>query len=206
MIRILTPMAVLAVTATLSGCAVLKTPDPVQTYRFGAMPVFARADAVAKSCEPVPVSLRRIDFESASRGDRLLTVTGSETAYIGTGRWVSQAETLFHSSLEDAFAAGAPCVRLASGSFARDGLLLSVDVRRFETVYASAGAVPDVHVSVAVHLTNREREVVASNRFDSIESAGENRVASIVAAYNRANADVTRQIVEWTATEVAVVR
>ena len=97
-------------------------------------------------------------------------------------------------------------MRLASGSFARDGLLLSVDVRRFETVYASAGAVPDVHVSVVVHLTNREREVVASNRFDSIESAGENRVASIVAAYNRANADVTRQIVEWTATEVAVVR
>lgn len=205
MIRILTPMAVLAVTATLSGCAVLKTPDPVQTYRFGARPVFASTDAVPR-CQPTSVSLRRIDFDTASRGDRLLAVTGTETAYIGTARWVSQAETLFHSSLEDAFAAGAPCVRLASGAFARDGLLLSVDVRRFETVYASAGAVPDVRVSVAVHLTNREREVVASNRFDSVESAGENRVASIVAAYDRANADVTRKIVEWTATEAAVVR
>lgn len=205
MIRILTPMAVLAVTATLSGCAVLKTPDPVQTYRFGALPVFASTDDVPR-CQPVSVSLRRIDFDTASRGDRLLTVTGTETAYIGTARWVSQAETLFHSSLEDAFAAGAPCVRLASGAFARDGLLLSVDVRRFETVYASAGAVPDVRVSVAVHLTNREREVVSSNRFDSVESAGENRVASIVAAYDRANADVTRKIVEWTATEAAVVR
>ncbi|MEG2314518.1 MAG: hypothetical protein RSB83_14340, partial [Brevundimonas sp.] len=63
-----------------------------------------------------------------------------------------------------------------------------------------------VRVSVAVHLTNRERDVVASNRFDSVESAGENRVASIVAAYERANADVTRKIVEWTATEAAVVR
>lgn len=205
MIRILTPMAVLAVTATLSGCAVLKTPDPVQTYRFGATPVFASTDDVPR-CEPVPVSLRRIDFDTASRGDRLLTVTGTETAYIGTARWVSQAETLFHSSLEDAFAAGAPCVRLASGAFARDGLLLSVDVRRFETVYASTGAVPDVRVSVAVHLTNRERDVVASNRFDSVESAGENRVASIVAAYDRANADVTRKIVEWTSTEAAVAR
>ncbi|MEG2498343.1 ABC-type transport auxiliary lipoprotein family protein [Brevundimonas sp.] len=205
MIRILTPMVVLAVTATLSGCAVLKTPDPVQTYRFGAAPVFARTET-APHCEPIPVSLRRIDFDNAARGDRLLTVTGAETAYIGTARWVSQAETLFHSSLEDAFAAGAPCVRLASGAFARDGLLLSVDVRRFETVYAAAGAVPDVRVSVAVHLTNRERDVVASNRFDSVESAGENRVASIVAAYERANADVTRKIVEWTATEAAVVR
>ncbi len=206
MIRILAPVAVLAVTASLSGCAVLKTPDPVQTYRFGATPAFGQVANSAPRCEPVAVSLRRIDFDAASRGDRLLTVTGTQTAYIGTGRWVSQAETLFHSSLEEAFATGAPCVRLASGALARDGLLLSVDVRRFEAVYASAGAVPKVQVSVTAQLTNREREVVASSRFDSIEDAGENRVASIVAAFDRANADVTRKIVEWTATEAAVAR
>lgn len=189
----------------LSGCAVLKTPDPIQTYRFGATPAFAATEANA-TCEKTSLTLRRIDFNEAARGDRLLSVTGTQTAYIGGGRWVSSAETQFLANLEDGFAQGAPCVQVSGGPFARDGKLLSVDVRRFETVYSAEGAVPEVKISVALVLSNREREMVASHRIEITEDAGSNRLGGIVAAYDRANAEAVRQIVTWTAQEAAKTR
>ena len=194
--------AVAALGLMASACSVLKTPDPIQTYRFGAVPAFdAAAQAQTGACQPIVIALRRIEFVDAARGDRLLSVTGSETAYIGGARWVSQAETLFQSSLENAFADGAPCLRLAPGAFARDSLVLSVDVRRFETVYASAGAVPQVRFSVNASLIQPgDRSVVAERRFEVTEGADANRVSAIVAAYEAVNAEAVRQVVQWTAT------
>lgn len=208
MILYMSPFKVMVLAAgavALSGCAVLETPDPIQTYRFGVTPAFAAAETNA-TCTPSLLVLRRLDFTEASRGDRLLSVTGTETAYIGGARWVSAAETQFQANLEDGFAQGAPCVRLSNGPYARDGILLSVDVRRFETVYAASGSVPDIKVSVAVQMTNSEREVIASKRMEISENAGVNRLASIVAAYDRANAETVRQIVKWSTDELALAR
>lgn len=200
--KLIAATAVVALGLMASACSVLKTPDPVQTYRFGAIPAFETvAQGQAGACEPVTIALRRIEFIDASRGDRLLAVTGSETAYIGGARWVSQAETLFQSSLENAFADGAPCLRLAPGAFARDSLVLSVDVRRFETLYASAGAIPQVRFSLTASLLQPgDRSVVAEQRFDVTKAADTNRVSAIVATYEAANAEAVRQVVEWTAT------
>lgn len=198
-------VSVMAMAGLVSACAVLKTPDPVQTYRFGGTPVFAASGA--SSCEAVTVALRRVDFADASSGDRILAVTGTETAYIGGARWVSQAETLFQAALEDGFAAGAPCINLAAGPFTRDGLLLSVDVRRFETVYAAAGSAPEVKMVVAAQLVRPgDRSVVASTRLDLNEAAGSNRISSIVAAYDQASNEAVRQLVSWTASEAAKAR
>lgn len=188
-----------AALVALSACSVLKTPPAVQTYRFGGQTVFA-APTGTPNCQPVSVALRSVTVVDAARGDRLLAVTGSETAHIGGARWISQAETLFTDSLEDGFAAGAPCIRLTTGAAGRDGLSLSVDVRRLETVYDYAGAVPDVRLVATVQLARgMDRSIVGTMRVDVTEGAGENRVSSIVQAYDRANADAVRQIVEWTA-------
>ena len=78
-----TAAAVLA----LGGCALLSTPDPVQTYRFGGP---AAASAAAEGQAGLrQVNLRRVQFPEAVEGDRLLGVTGTETAYIAEARWVS---------------------------------------------------------------------------------------------------------------------
>ena len=84
--------------------------------------------------------MRRVDFPEAARGDRILAVTGAEAAYIKGARWVSPAETLFEEALRNAFADGGTCTVLSGGPLTRDGLLLSVDVRRFEADYAAPGA------------------------------------------------------------------
>ena len=49
----------------LSACALLSTPDPVQTYRFGGGAAATSAAAVAS---PVQVTLRRVEFPEAVEG------------------------------------------------------------------------------------------------------------------------------------------
>lgn len=199
-------IAVVASGLALSACAVLKSPDPIQTYRFGTTPAFGEqtAQGSVPSCSPVGVNLRRVEFNTAARGDQLLTATGNQTAYVGGARWVGQASTLFEDALQDGFVSGAPCLRVTSGPLTRNALSLSVDVRRFETVYASPGAVPEVKIAVSVQLLRRDdRAIIKDARFDVIQPVDTNRVTSIVTAYNLATADTVRQIVEWTVREVA---
>lgn len=207
MIR-LSSVAVVAAGLTLSACAVLKSPDPIQTYRFGTVAAFgdSAAQGSVPSCAPTSVNLRRVEFNAASRGDQLLTATGNETAYIGGARWVGQASTLFEDALQDGFVSGAPCLRVTSGPLTRNAVSLSVDVRRFETVYAAPGAVPEVKMAVSVQLLRRDdRSIIKDARFDVVQPAGANRVSSIVAAYNDATAETVRKIVEWTVQEVAAI-
>ena len=205
MIR-LSSVAVVAAGLALSACSVLKTPDPIQTYRFGTTPAFGEtaAQGSGPSCSPTGVNLRRVEFNTAARGDQILTATGYETAYIGGTRWVGAASTLFEEALQDGFASGAPCLRVTSGPLTRNALSLSVDVRRFETVYAAPGAVPEVKVAVSVQLLRRDdRAIIKDARFDVTQPVDANRVTSIVSAYNLATADTVRKIVEWTVQEVA---
>ena len=188
--------AVAAVAASLSGCALLSTPKPVQLYRFGGG--VAAASVPSGACTPVTVSLRRVDFPTASAGDRLLAVTGSEAAYIKDARWVVGAETLFTDSLRNAFAAQAPCVTLSNGP-SGDGVVLNVDIRQFETAYAQAGDVPEVRVAAVVRLLRPvDRSVVAQETFIVNQQVDSNRVASIVSAYDLASRDLNQRIVGWT--------
>lgn len=187
-----------AASVAMSGCALLSSPDPVQLYRFGGASAFAGTGATS-ACPDVDVSMRRVDFPEAARGDRLLAVTGAEAAYIMGARWVSPAETLFEESLRNAFLDGAACTVLSNGPLTRDGLLLSVDVRRFEAVYAAPGAVPDANIVVLLRLVRPgDRSVVAEERISVSENAGENRQSAIVAAFDRAGAEANRRIVTWT--------
>ncbi|MGO4409920.1 MULTISPECIES: ABC-type transport auxiliary lipoprotein family protein [unclassified Brevundimonas] len=191
-------LLIASASVALSGCALLASPEPVQLYRFGGASAFA-GTGMMSACPDVSVSLRRVDFTEAARGDRLLAVTGAEAAYIKGARWVSPAETLFEEALRNAFADGAACTVMSSGQLTRDGLLLSVDVRRFEADYAAPGAVPEVNIVVLLRLVRPgDRTVVAEERMSVGENAGENRQSAIVAAFDRASAEVNRRIVVWT--------
>lgn len=185
-----------AAAVSLSGCALLSTPDPVQLYRFGDVGGPSAAAATAL----VDVRLRTVEFAEATRGDRLLGITGSEAAYIGGARWVSPASQLYNAALEGAFESQARAVRLiGQRELTPVTRVLDVDVRSFETRYAFAGAVPDVVVTVRARLLRfPERTVLAEQTFTVSQPAGENRVSAIVAAYDLAARDVNTQVVAWT--------
>ena len=198
-----------AVLTALSGCALLSSPDPVQNYRFG-LPM-AAPSAVGDTPAPLTVSIRRIEFPQATGDDKILGVTGLETAYIGGARWVSPASTLFDDSLKAAFANRADRIRvLGRREPGTPPLVLQVTVTTFEARYAAPGAVPDVVVTARAQLrstperragggTIRPEEGRSVERvFTVTQPAGDNRVSAIVAAFDTATRDINTQIADGT--------
>jgi len=193
-IRTLALAAVAAV--SLSGCALLSSPDPVQLYRFGD----ADGALTTSVASPVQVKLRALEMPQAAQGDRLLGVTGSQAAYIGGARWVSPALMLYSDALEASFASQGRAVRLIGRrELTPTTRLLDVDVRVFETRYEYAEGMPTVVITARARLLRfPERTVVAEQTFTVSQPAGENRVSSIVDAYDVATRDINTQIVGWT--------
>ena len=200
MIRSTLSKLVLAGAAVLAmgGCALLSTPDPVQTYRFGGP---AAASAAAEGQAGLrQVNLRRVQFPEAVEGDRLLGVTGTETAYIAEARWVSPARDLYMESLENAFSAQATRVRLIGPrELIRGEHSLDIDMRAFEARYEAPGAVPTVVVTARARLLALpDRTVAAERTFTVQQPAAANRVSAIVEAFDIATRDLNTQIVDWT--------
>lgn len=188
-----------ALSVVLSGCALLSSPDPVQTYRFGTSAA-APVDAPAGSVAPIAVALRRIEFPEASKGDRILGVTGAEAAYIKGARWISSAEVLFTDSLEAAFTARPDRVRLIGRrDFGAAQRVLNLDVTTFEARYDYAGTAPTVVITARARMVQLpERTVTAEKVFSISQPASENRVSAIVAAFDTATRDLNTQVVDWT--------
>ncbi len=202
MIGIFVRLSTVAVAiVTLGGCSLLATPDPVQLYRFGASSQVGESPVLTA---PVQVSLRRIEFPTASKGDRMLGITGSEAAYIAGARWVSPAEDLYAQSLHEAFLSQATRVRLvARRELTPATRTLDIDVRTFESRYEQPGAAPLVVVSATARMLRLpERTVVSERTFTVSQPASENRVSSIVAAFDIATRDLNTQIVDWTEASV----
>lgn len=191
------PIAAGLALLALSACALLSTPEPVQTYRFGGV---AAASPVPAAASPVQVTLRRIEFPEAVEGDRLLGVTGTETAYIAGARWVSPASELYMESLENAFAAQATRVRLIGPrELTRGQRSLDIDVRSFEARYDAPGLAPTIVVTARARLLALPERTVAAERVFTVEQpAAANRVTSIVEAFDLATRDLNARIVAWT--------
>ena len=199
MIRPSIKLAVIAAGAlAVAGCALLSSPPPVQTYRFGGP---AAASAASEGVAGLTqVNLRRVQFPEAVEGDRLLGVTGTETAYIAEARWVSPASDLYMESLENAFAAQATRVRLIGPrELIRGERSLDIDMRAFEARYEAPGAVPTVVVTARARLLALpDRTVTAERTFTVQQPAGANRISAIVEAFDIATRDLNAQIVDWT--------
>ncbi len=182
----------------LASCALLSSPDPVQTYRFGG-PAVAGAAAEGQA-NLRQVSLRRVEFPEAVEGDRILGVTGTETAYIAGARWVSPASDLYMESLENAFSAEATRVRvIGPRELSRGERSLNVDIRAFEARYDAPGMAPTVVVTARARLLALpDRSVAAERTFTVEQPAVANRVSAIVEAFDIATRDLNTQIVSWT--------
>jgi ABC-type uncharacterized transport system auxiliary subunit len=197
-ISLIRPIAVTLAAMALSACALLATPEPVQTYRFGeAAPAASAALSVAS---PTEVTLRRVEFPQAVEGDRLLGVTGTETAYIAGARWVSPAADLYMASIENAFTAQATRVRLIGPrELIRARRSLDIDVRSFEARYEAPGRAPTIVVTARARLLALPDRTVAAEQVFTIEQpATANRVSAIVEAFDIATRDLNTRIVAWT--------
>ncbi len=189
-------LSIAAVAASLSACALLSSPDPVQMYRFGA-PLSAATGGEAAGA--VDVAVRRVTFPKSSEGDRILTITGTEAAYLKGARWVEPADQLFVGALESAVAQRGGRIRLIGArDLAQGDVALDVDATTFETRYDAPGGAPVVTMVVRARLVGLpDREIAAERTFSVQTPATENRVAAIVAAYDAGSRDLSQQIAGW---------
>jgi cholesterol transport system auxiliary component len=199
MIRPLLRLATIGACAlALSGCiSLLPKSNPAQLYRFGAAPAAAPTPA-----KPNAVAVFRANgsFQGESSDDRMLTVTGGKAAYIAQSRWVAPAEILFNEAVANAFD-GSPIRLIARGQQGRPNYALRTDVRSFEVHYDDRGnAAPTIVVRLHAALTRTDQSSVGEQDFEARVPAADNRVGEIVAAYNKAVADVIGRLVTWTET------
>jgi cholesterol transport system auxiliary component len=190
-----------AASATLSlglcGCvSVFPKSKPVQLYSFGQLPP-PPAGVIGPGA--VGVVLGGITMPAATLGDQILTVTGQDAAYLAGARWVVPASAMIQGDVERAFEARGQRVHLLHrGDFGGAVALLRLDVGDFEARYATPGAAPTVVVSLRASLTRPGGALIAAETFTAREPAAENRIAPIVAAYDKATIQVLNEVVDWT--------
>ena len=191
---VLAVLGALGLPLILGGCiSVFPQAKPVQMYRFGDQPIAAAAPGAAA---PVTVLKGPITFPPASGGDRIMTVTGAENAYIGGARWVASAASLFDEALLRTFdAPGAPRLVVRGEPLAAPSTL-RLDVRAFEARYPG----PTARVQVRATLTrNADRTLIGEKMFDVQVPAADNRQGAIVAAFDQAVGQVLTGVRDWTA-------
>lgn len=191
--------AVAAAALALSGCITLfPEKTPAQMYRFGAATPPAAEEAGPRDGE---VLRGPIVFSRAASNDRIVTVNGTEIAYVAAARWVAPAPALFQEALERSFATTPGAPRLASfGQGVAATGILNIDVDAFEARYEQGlEAAPTVVVRIRARITHpRERRLIGEQMFEVRRPASENRVGPIVAAYDSAITEALAALVAWT--------
>jgi cholesterol transport system auxiliary component len=194
-------LAITAAGAMLSGCiSLLPKSKPAHLYRFGEPVSAAPASAPAGT---VGVFRTNGIFQRESAGDRILTVSGGQVAYIAETRWAAPAPVLWDEAVLAAFDADGGPVRLISrGEPARADYILRLDVRNFEARYDHGPkAAPTILVRVRAAMVRGTDKQVAEKIFETSVPASDNRVTAIVPAFDKAVAQVLKEIVAWTTTE-----
>lgn len=191
-------LTVAAVAVALSGCiSVFPKTKPASMYRFGD------ADVSAPKGPPgamFGVLKAPSAFTRAGAGDRILTVTNGEVAYIAGARWVSPAFVLFEEAVSRAFENDPGRARLIGrGEVAKADLVLRLEVRTFEADYLNGPkAAPEIVVRVRGVLNrSSDRALVGDQIFEARVKAADNRVGAIVPAYDQAVSKVLSDVVGW---------
>lgn len=194
--RLLAPTLVAVAAFALAGCVSLfPKSDPAQLYRFGTS-----IEASAGAAGQTPLALSRVEFTKAASGDRIMTVTGSEVAYVAAARWASPAEIMFREALEQAFERNARVVNLVGRrDMGSSTTMLDVDVNAFEARYENGReAAPTAVVALDARLIRfPERTVIAQRSIEVRRPASENRMGPIVGAMDAATNDALLQLVQW---------
>jgi cholesterol transport system auxiliary component len=177
------------------------TPD---TFRLGVdFATQAAAASTASSNAGLAIAVARPRAATALDTDRIaVRSAGNRFEYYADARWAESAPQMLQQNLVSALAA---TTQFGGGVMTAPArvpteLLLDVELRRFEVVTAgvdaaASGAAPVVHVQVQASLVDSRRAArVMSFVSEASVPAAENRLQAVVAAFDRANAEVVQDI------------
>lgn len=189
--------ALLALSLALAGCAgslLDSSAAAPESYRLAGEPLPDRGERL-----PLAISVARPGAAPALDTDRVAVVqSDSRFDYFAGVRWSEPAPQMLQQQLVRAIAAdGRFEAVVAAPSRVPADLLLDVELRRFEAVYAAEGGAPEVRVEMQVSLVDpRRAQRLASFVVAASSSAEANRMAAVVAAFERAASEAVRSAVD----------
>ena len=187
----------LVIALALAGCAgslLESSAVAPETYRLAGEPLPDRGERL-----PLAIGVARPGAAPALDTDRVAVVQPDSRFDYFTGvRWSEPAPQMLQQQLVRALAAdGRFEAVVATPSRVPSDLLLDVELRRFEAVYAADGSTPVVRVEMQVSLVDpRKARRLASFVVAASSPADENRLAPVVAAFDRATAEAVRSAVD----------
>lgn len=189
--------SLLALSLALAGCAgslLESSAAAPETYRLAGESLPDRGGRL-----PLAISVARPGAAPALDTDRVAVVqSDSRFDYFAGVRWSEPAPQMVQQQLVRALAAdGRFEAVVAAPSRVPADLLLDVELRRFEAVYAADGSGPVVWVEMQVSLVDpRKARRLASFVSAASSPADANRRAPVVAAFDRALAEAVRSAVD----------
>lgn len=189
--------SLLAMSLALAGCtgSLLGSSAPApETYRLAGASLPDRGERL-----PLAIAVARPGAAPALDTDRVAVVqSDSRFDYFAGLRWSEPAPQMLQQQLVRALAAdGRFEAVVGAPSRVPADLLLDVELRRFEAVYAADGGAPVVRVELQVSLVDpRKARRLASFVVAESAPAAANRRAAVVAAFDRATAEAVRSAVE----------
>jgi cholesterol transport system auxiliary component len=189
--------SLLALLLALQGCAgslLESKAEAPETFRLEGAALPDRGSRL-----PLAITVARPGAAPALDTDRVAVVQpDSRFDYFAGVRWSEPAPQMLQQQLVRALASdGRFEAVVAAPSRVPSDLLLDVELRRFEAVFAADGGVPEVRVEMQVSLVDpRQAKRLASFVAAASAAATANRRAPVIAAFDRATAQAVHDAVD----------
>jgi cholesterol transport system auxiliary component len=199
-------LAVIVTAALYAGCAgsmLSSNEEPPEIYRLDAPVLPAAGDTL-----PLALGVARPRAAASLDTERVAVARpGGSFDYVAGMRWADAAPQMVQQLLVQAFTAdGRFAATVASPSRVPTDLLLDVELRRFEAVYAEDGAAPRVRVEMQATLVDGRKGTRLTSFVAASEAVAErNRQTDVVAAFGVATGQALATVVERVREGTAVI-
>jgi len=119
--------------------------------------------------------------------------------YYANSAWTDRAPLMVQTRIVDSFENSQRIVAVSRDSIAlRANYVLQPDLRNFEAMYFYGGA-PIVHVRIVAKLVRMpDRQIIGIATFERCVRARQDKVPSVVSAFDQALGSVIKRLVSWT--------
>jgi cholesterol transport system auxiliary component len=189
--------------APLAGCSGLFETDvpPVQSYVLRATPPPQPAGPPIKGTLRVshPLSFPGLETERI-----VLVQSDHRLSYFQASRWASTVPDVVESlAIETLRSSGVWSIVQGSNSGFPSDYTLQISVRRFDADYSESPDAPVIRVAFDCVVGRRaDRELLGSFTAEATEQAGENRLATVVGAFERATNKALATVAERSAESI----
>jgi cholesterol transport system auxiliary component len=187
----------------LAGCSILPEPESLDIYRLGA------ASPSGSVARPFGVPTVMISLPAANRtigGNSVMIASADGSMAVAAGAsWAAPARNMMQDYIVQTFEASAPGIAaLRPGDGLSGDYDLAIDLRDFSAQYDQGPeSAPVVRVAAGARLVSAARELQGATLVSADVRASANRMADIVAAFDRASAQIATELAAWTEAAVA---